>query len=101
MKISKKAEFDPRREEETLLKLILPDEKMEYIVAAGTGSAVLYTADGQAVRTYEYEPKNVITCGVLQDGLLILCGAASGEEDGPGFSYGFARQKRRTAPRTI
>lgn len=44
MKISKKAEFDPRREEETLLKLILPDEKMEYIVAAGTGSAVLYTA---------------------------------------------------------
>lgn len=90
MKISKKAEFDPRREEETLLKLILPDEKMEYIVAAGTGSAVLYTADGQAVRTYEYEPKNVITCGVLQDGLLILCGAASGEEDGHGFSYGFA-----------
>ena len=50
----------------------------------------LYTADGQAVRTYEYEPKNVITCGVLQDGLLILCGAASGEEDGHGFSYGFA-----------
>lgn len=89
MKMVRKAEFDPRREDETLLKLLLPDEKMEYIVAAGTSGAVLYDTGGQAVRTYAYEPKNVITCGVLSNGTLYLGGAASREEDGQGFSFGY------------
>ena len=91
MKIHKKAEFDPRREGETLLKLLLPDENMDYIVAAGNNSAVLYSADGHAVATYAYaQPKTLVTSGVFYDSVLVLCGAASAEDDGHGFSYGAA-----------
>lgn len=90
MKITKKVEFNPQREGETLLKLLLPDEKMEYILAAGTSGAVLYGLDGQPEKYYAYAPKTVITCGVLRERNLFLCGAASAAEDGRGFSYGFA-----------
>lgn len=90
MKLSKKIEFNPQREGETLLKLLLPDDKMEYIVAAGAENAALYTVEGQLIKNYTYEPKKVISCGAFSNGTLLLCGAGSDEEDGQGFRYGYA-----------
>lgn len=90
MKIEKKLEFNPYMDIENVTKMLLPDDKMEYIIAAGVSSAVLYNVSGQAIQTYYYEPKNLVTSGIYHDSTLVLCGAVSSEADGSGFSYGFA-----------
>ncbi|MBE7058122.1 MAG: hypothetical protein E7387_03355 [Ruminococcaceae bacterium] len=78
----------PELGEDTILKLLLPDSKAEFIAVAAAEKTFLYDTNGQIVREYSYSPKNVITSGVYNGETFVLCGADSALEDGEGFSYG-------------
>ena len=78
----------PALGEDTILKLLLPDSKAEFIAVTATEKTFLYDTNGQLVREYQYSPKNVITSGVYNGETFVLCGADSASEDGEGFSYG-------------
>ena len=75
--MSEKLNFNMLVGEEKAIKLLLPDENCDYIVAAGNTSANLYGVDGALVKQYQYTEKSIISCGIYKDDVLILCGAES------------------------
>ncbi len=87
--MTEKLNFTMMKEEEKAIKLLLPDDECQYVLAAWTTGAELYLHNGTPVKQYEYTEKSVISCGLFKDDYLVLCGAESSFADINYFDVAF------------